>query len=128
MKSLFLGVFALACMPAVPALASDCEVDHFSFVWGTDTQTHMTVKSGKSCKISVKLGRGSGMRSSEVSQPAQNGTVASNQALSWQYRSRTGYTGKDAFVVQASGESMGGRGTSVHTGTTNLAVDVDVVP
>ena len=118
-----IGLFSMII--ANVCYAKDCNIEHYNFVFGQDTSTHMTVKSGKSCGSTITT-RGGGMQSLAISQPPQSGSAMTPTLVRWEYRSKPGYSGKDAFVVQGSGESMGQRG--VHRGNVNINVDVDVVP
>ena len=125
-KAFIASTFLISCTIITSvSYAKDCDIEHYSFVFGQDTSTHMTVKSGKSCGSTITT-RGGGMQSLAVSQPPQSGSAVTPTLVRWEYRSKPGYSGKDAFVVQGSGESMGQRG--VHRGNVNINVDVDVVP
>lgn len=120
------GVVVLLCCSA--AHAADCHIDPYNFTWGSDTSTHMTVKSGHACGSTIGHGNGSGARQTDISQPAANGTADAPSANSWKYVARKGFTGKDSFVVATTGESMGSKTGRVFSGTTHISVDVDVVP
>ena len=112
-------VDAVACV----SYAADCHVEHYNFNFGADTQTKMTVKSGKICTSGFTV-RGGGIRSMQVQQAAQHGTAAlSSQRLA--YMAEPGYVGKDFFIVRISGETMGRR---VQSGNTDISIDVTVIP
>lgn len=126
-----LFVLGLATSPS-PAFAVGCHVDSFSFVFGVDAQTHMTVKSGQLCNIAMRMGLR--MRSANVGGPsdmsvaeqAAHGVASVPDLQNWNYVSRPGYVGKDRFVLQDTGEVMTTR--HVYNGTSHITVDVDVVP
>lgn len=121
-SQLFGATLVLILMDGV-ASAADCHVDHYDIIFGTDTSTHMTVRSGKSCGSTIVMRRGS-LQSLAVAQSPQSG-IAAASGFRWEYKSKPGFSGKDAFIVQGSGEQMGNRG--VHRGAVNISVDVDVV-
>ena len=123
MRIMLAAVFTL--IPISFSYAADCQVAPYNFHFGTDSSTTMTVKSGKTCGSNVRV-RAGGLSSLQIGQAAQNGTASTIGTSRWEYRSRPGFNGKDAFVVQMSGESMGTR--RVSNGTTNISVDVDVTP
>ena len=108
--------------------AADCHIDTYNFVWGADTSTHMTVKSGHRCGSTIKHSNGSGATATDISQPAANGTASAPSPNLWEYNARKGFAGKDSFVVATTGESMSGKRARVFSGTTHISVDVDVVP
>ena len=117
---------------AGPALAADCRIDHFSFVFGSDSQTHMVVKSGRLCTISMRMGLAyrsayvGGPGAVAVSTPASHGVATTPTLQTWTYVSQAGYVGKDHFVFDETGEVMTTR--QVIRGTSHIDVDVDVVP
>ncbi len=116
---------------ASPASAAGCHVDSFSFIFGSDAQTHMTVKSGQLCNVSMRMGLR--MRSANVGGPsdvsvaeqAAHGVASTPDLQNWNYVSRPGYVGKDRFVIQETGEVMA---RYVYSGTSHFTVDVDVMP
>ncbi len=117
---------------AGPALASDCRIQNFQFVFGSDAQTRMVVRSGRLCKISMQMGLTyqqayvGGPGAISVSMPASHGVASTPTLQTWSYVSQPGYVGKDHFVFDESGEVMTTR--RVLRGTSHIDVDVDVVP
>ncbi len=115
-----------------PALAGDCRFDRFSFVFGSDAQTHMVVRSGRLCTISMRMGLAyrsayvGGPGAVSVSTPASHGVASTPTLQTWTYVSQKGYVGKDHFVFDETGEVMTTR--RVLRGTSHIDVDVDVVP
>ena len=115
-----------------PALAGDCRIEHFEFVFGSDAQTHMVVKSGRLCSISMRMGLAyrsayvGGPGTVSVSTPASHGLASTPTLQTWAYISQPGYVGKDHFVFDETGEVMTTR--RVARGTSHIDVDVDVVP
>lgn len=126
-KVLFGSSALLAIVLPTHAYAEDCHVDHYSFIFGQDTSTHMMVKAGKTCGSNLRVG-GGGLTSLAIAQPPQNGHATTPTSMRWEYRPKPGYSGKDAFVVQGVGESMSSKRGAVHSGNVNINVDVDVVP
>ena len=126
-KILFGSSASLAIVLSTYAHAENCHVDHYNFVFGQDTSTHMMVKSGKTCGSSIRVG-GGGLTSLTIAQPPQSGQATTPSSVRWEYRPKPGYSGKDAFVVQGTGESMSSKRGIVHSGNVNINVDVDVVP
>ena len=72
--------------------------------------------------------QGGGLTSLSISHAPQNGTATTPGSYRWEYKSARGFTGKDAFVVQLTGSGGNKRGTRASSGTTNISVDVDVMP
>ena len=107
--------------------AADCHIDNFHFTYGSDTSTHMNVKSGKSCGSTMTT-KGGGLSSLAIAQSPQNGSATTPSSYRWEYKSARGFTGKDTFVVQLTGSGGNNRGTHISSGTTNISVDVDVMP
>ena len=127
-KSLMMSVVFLSVATSTGVFAADCNIDHYNFVFGQDTSTHMTVKSGKMCGSTIKMGSGGGLKTLAIAQPPQSGNAMTPTGVRWEYRSKPGFSGKDSFVVQGSGESMSNKRGTVHSGNTNINVDVDVIP
>ncbi len=110
------------------ASAADCYMQHFTFNFGMDSQTISTVKSGKLCSVSINP-TGAGIDQIIIAQPARHGIVGLSGKYKWSYKSNSGFVGKDYYIIQFSGESMGNNHQhSVFSGTTNISVVVDVVP
>lgn len=121
----------ILAVAAGPAAAASCHVDPFQVHFGTDSQTHMVVKSGMTCGVSFVqggLGRtvnAGGINQLTISEQASHGRAGTTGLTAWGYQSQKGYAGKDRFVVETGGEIMGDR---VIRGTSHFTVDVDVVP
>lgn len=127
MKQLInMAAFAAAIVFPSCSYAGTCKIDAYYFAYGTDTSTHMTVKSGTICGRTMNVY--GGVTSLSITQPPQNGSAATSNSKHWEYHAREGYTGKDAFVVQISGEATGRNRGAPLKGSTSINVDVDVVP
>ena len=126
-KLAVVATLVLSVTSATKSFAADCNIDHYNFVFGQDTSTHMTVKSGKTCGSTIRT-NGGGLRSLAIAQSPQSGNAMTPTSVRWEYRSKPGYSGKDSFVVQGSGESMSNKRGATHSGNVNINVDVDVVP
>ena len=117
---------------AGPALASDCRIDRFTIIFGSDSQTRMVVKSGRLCSITMHMGLTQrsayvgGPGAVSISSPASHGVASTPTLQTWTYVSQPGFVGKDHFVFDESGEVMTPR--RVIRGTSHIDVDVDVVP
>ena len=113
-----------------PALATDCHVDPFQLFFGSDVETHMTVRSGTTCGVSFLQGgpgrtiSAGGINRLLISQAPQHGRASTSGFDSWGYASQKGYVGHDRFVVESAGELMYRR---IIRGTSNITVEVDVV-
>jgi hypothetical protein len=108
---LLCAAFALL---ADPAWAS-CNVDRWRFSFGSDTSTTMRVTSGGHCKMTMSTGRGSGLESIAVTQPAQHGTAASNGSVAYPeivYTPSRGFKGSDQFVFTLTGGGKNRQGAS----------------
>jgi len=132
LKLLHAAFVVALVMPATPASAVGCHVDTFSVVFGSDSQTHMTVKSGQLCNVAMTMGlrmrsvNAGGPSDMSVAEQAAHGLASVPNLQNWNYVSRPGYVGKDRFVLQDTGEVMTTR--HVYNGTSHITVDVDVVP
>ena len=117
---------------AAPALAADCRIEHFQFVFGSDAQTRMVVKSGRLCTISRQMGLANrsayvgGPDATSISTPPSHGVASTPTLQTSTYVSQAGYVGKDHFVFDVTGEVMTTR--RVLRGTSHIDVEVDVVP
>lgn len=108
------------------SFAADCHIDHFSFNFGTDTSTHMSTKGGTSCGKTMHIN--GGVTSLVIAQPPQSGSATVSNNNHWEYRAKSGYSGKDAFIVKITGEFMSQKRNYIHNGDTKIIVDVDVTP
>lgn len=130
MRHLWFAAAVMVALAASPARAADCQVDPFQLFFGSDVETHMTVRSGTTCGVSFMAGgRGrtisaGGINRLLIAQPPQHGRAGTVGFTSWGYASQKGYVGHDRFVVESAGEIMYDR---IIRGTSNITVDVDVV-
>ena len=130
MRHLWSAAALTVALAASPARAADCQVDPFQLFFGSDVETHMTVRSGATCGVSFMAGgRGrtvsaGGINRLLISQQPQHGRAGTSGFTSWGYASQKGYVGHDRFVVESADEIMYDR---IIRGTSNITVDVDVV-
>ncbi len=124
MNALRLGLSLLFVLPSLAASAAGCRIAPFRLFFGQDSQMHMVARSGRPCGSIINW-HGGGASAMTIAQPPANGVVTTPSINSWRYVSRPGFTGKDRFVLQTSGVTMARR---VYSGTSNIAVAVDVVP
>ncbi len=119
-----LSLGLLFVLPSVAASAAGCRVDPFRLFFGQDSQMSMVARSGRPCGSTINW-HGGGASAMTVEQPPANGVVTTPSVNSWRYVSRPGFTGKDRFVLETSGVTMG---RQVYGGTSNISVSVEVVP
>ena len=110
----------------VPAAARACEVDRFNFVWGSDTSSHIAVRSAESCRFGFRVNSRGHMDSVTLTQTPQHGTLSAVDATHWVYKAAHGYAGPDMIIVKASGNRMGNR--HISSGDTSISWAVDVSP
>ena len=115
LPAMSLSVFVLL---AASIEAEACSVQRYSFSWGSDTRTTVTVGTGQLCGSNLRIETGAIESISIVRAPA-NGTARAS-ANRWEYRSRLGFQGQDEFMVALTGHGARGRGT------TNIVVSVNV--
>ena len=127
MKSLIIFSLGLTCL-APAAWAKDCVIERYEFVFGSDTDAKMVVKSGTPCTSSINAR--SSIDESTIAQPPSHGTAIAVDPHHWSYQSQRNFTGTDTFVVAMTGTSYhkGRSGTVPLNGTTNLSVAVQIVP
>ena len=122
--------FAITCattlMAVAPACAKDCSVQHYRFVFGSDTDTTMTVKAGTVCTSTITAG--TSISSATIAQAASNGTASILDSHRWSYRPRPGFKGQDTFVLAFSGTGTSNKFGRSLTGESKVSVAVDVVP
>lgn len=124
MKAMGFSLGLLFLLPSLSASAAVCRVDPFRMLFGQDAQVHMTSSSGRACGGRINWHGGGASSMAVEAQPA-NGSVTTPTTNRWMYRPRPGFVGHDRFVLQTSGSTMK---RLVAQGTTNITVDVDVVP
>jgi hypothetical protein len=108
-----LGLVAAAA-PALAQNAPQCVVSGSSPAgWGFNSIGYIEIASGGSCLFSVNIT--GEILSSGVSQNPAHGTLQQLNVSSFVYSSQAGYSGGDAFSVQATGKSQTSSGTSVLT-------------
>ena len=111
---------ALVALTAVATLAAagaaqaiECNVRGNRAVFGVAMNAGFNIKSGAACTSGYTAG---GMvQNAKVSQQPQHGSVRLLNNSSFEYRSQPGYTGPDAFVIEATGSDTRGTGTSIVT-------------
>lgn len=110
------------------ANAADCHVDHYQFVFQSDTSTSMVTRSGGNCFS--RINGSSSIDAINIGQQPAHGSAFVDGTHRWGYRSTKGYVGPDMFVVTLSGTSFhkGRSGTVPLQGRTNISVNVNVVP
>jgi hypothetical protein len=76
------------------------------------------IKSGRTCAYGYSSG---GMtKSAKVAQQTQRGSARLLNNPSFEYRAKPGYSGSDAFVIEATGRKTFGTGTPVLTYDVNV--------
>jgi hypothetical protein len=119
MPAAFAALISIASFSAVGgAHAAECNVKNTSAVFGVSMTGWFDVSSGRACTYGYSSG--GAMKSAKVTQQAQHGSVRLINNSSFEYRSKTGYTGTDAFVIEAVGRDLHGTGTSVLTYNINV--------
>lgn len=109
-----LGLVIAAASPATAQGAVQCVVSGSAPAgWGFNSVGYIEIASGTSCMFSVNIT--GEISSSAVSQNPAHGTLQQIDRSSFRYTSEAGYSGRDAFSVQANGRSQTGSGTSVIT-------------
>jgi hypothetical protein len=104
---------AIAVLGGTPVQAAECIVAGYPTTFGVDMNGSFEVDSGESCHYAFDL-RGA-VESSKILSPAKNGTVRMLNLSSFEYKPHAGYKGADSFAIEATGESLRGKGTSVVT-------------
>lgn len=100
------------------AHAIECNVKVNRAVFGVSMNTGFDVKSGRTFTSGYTSG---GMvQNAKVAQQPQHGNVSLLNNSSFEYQSQPGYTGSDAFVIEATGRDTRGTGTSVVTSSVNV--------
>ena len=105
---------AIATQAAVDsAQAIECNVKGNRAVFGVSMNAGFNIKSGAACTSGYTSG--GLVQNAKVSQQPQHGSVRLLNNSSFEYRSQPGYTGPDAFVIEATGRDTRGTGTSTVT-------------
>ena len=106
--------WVIAVAPAVAQNAVQCVVSGSPPAgWGFNSIGYIEIASGSSCLFTVNIiGE---ILSSSVSQNPAHGTLQQLDLSSFMYTSQSGYSGKDTFSVQATGNSQTSSGVSVIT-------------
>src|SRR5215470_20137990 len=71
--------------------------------WGFNSVGYIMIPAGSSCLFTINIG--GEILSSQVSQRPAHGSLQRLSRSSYVYTSRAGYSGSDAFSVQAKGTS-----------------------
>lgn len=116
-----LFIVAASCMQPASSFAKDCTWEQFSFSFGNDTSTKITVKNTGDCVSNLRSGSGV-FTDNRITLQAQHGVVTSVGKNGITYKPRAGYVGPDKFIATFTGESPRAKGSS------NLIVDVTVTP
>jgi hypothetical protein len=104
----------LAAAPVLAQNAPQCVVSGSPPAgWGFNSIGYIEIASGGSCLLSVSIT--GEILSSSVSQNPAHGTLQQIDLSTFLYTSQTGYSGGDAFSIQANGKSQTASGTSVIT-------------
>jgi hypothetical protein len=103
-------VLSLAFLSS-PAWA-ECRVEGFHFFAGSETETNMTVSSGKRCGFHVRTAARSRFDNLAIVQRPAHGALSSRSGVGFDYTSAAAYKGEDAFVVTVTGEMRTGNGTA----------------
>ena len=103
-------VLSLAMLPG-PARA-ECRVEGFHFFAGSETETNMTVSSGKRCGFIVHAAGRSRFDNLGIAQRPGHGALSSRSGVGFDYTSAAAYKGEDAFVVTVTGAMRTGNGTA----------------
>jgi hypothetical protein len=104
--------------PVRAAHAVECNVKSNRAVFGVSMNAGFDIKSGRACTYGYSSG--GMMQNAKVAQQAQHGSVRLLNNSSFEYRSKPGYMGSDAFVIEATGRDTFGTGTSVLTYSINV--------
>lgn len=111
--SMLIVAFPVALLPINSAFALDmCIVEGNMANMGANVTAAFDVQAGQGCMSDIRP-HGT-LRTSEISQRAQHGTVKLVDKDTWTYEPAPGYRGPDAFVITAQGQSIDEKpGTSV---------------
>jgi hypothetical protein len=96
----------LSLLSATPCRAA-CHIDHFKFLYGSDTTATMHVSSGGRCTINLVLGHTGSIKSIQVAERAKHGSASYNGGIAYPeiaYQSSHGYKGEDAFAFTVDGQ------------------------
>jgi hypothetical protein len=112
-------VVSLASLAWVGAAqAVECNVKGNRAVFGVSMNAGFDIKSGRACTSGYAAG--GLVQDAKVTQQPQHGSVRLLNNSSFDYRAQPGYTGADAFVIEATGSDTRGSGTSVVTYNINV--------
>jgi hypothetical protein len=105
------------------AMAQGCQIQRFSFTFGSDTSTTMTVKQGSVCVSNINPHPGSRFMGMRVVQRPRHGMAGNSGTTGVAYKPRPGFVGNDTFVTRVTG--AGPNGT---VGTSHVTYHVVVTP
>jgi hypothetical protein len=105
------GMKMRLCLCAVAALCSTpawagCKVDPFHFYFGSDTSAEAHITGGGPCKITLAMGRNSGIESIAITEAAKHGSASTNGSPAYPeiyYRPGPGFRGSDQFTFTVKG-------------------------
>jgi hypothetical protein len=94
-----------------PAWA-ECRVGAFHFFAGSETETNMTVSSGRRCGLIVYAAGRSRFDNLGIAQRPEHGALSSRSGVGFDYTSAAAYKGDDVFIVTVTGAMRTGTGTA----------------
>jgi hypothetical protein len=104
-SSWLLAALPLVLLSVGPATALDsCVVAAHPAIFGADWNAAFAVKAGGGCMLDIPTEGGS-IRSAEIAQHPQHGTLRPLDNATWIYEARPGYNGRDSFIIKATGQS-----------------------
>jgi hypothetical protein len=106
----------IACLATEQARAQEqCPVIGSVSTWGFPANGSFDVSAGGACLFGLNLPDGE-ILSAVIKQAPANGTLTMVNVSTFTYTPNPGFTGTDAFAIEATGNSIGGPvGTSVIT-------------
>lgn len=120
-------ILLIASLAVVPFAARACEVDHFNFVWGSDVNPHMALRTTETCRFGFRVSSRGHMDSMAMTQTPQHGSLSPVDATHWVYKPARGFTGQDIVSIKASGNQMSSS-RHISSGDTTINWTVDVSP
>jgi len=111
MRKLIVGGIALVAASAGSARA-ECNVMRFRFFPAVQSESTMTVTSGRNCGVILHAGGRSRFDAVGIVQRPQHGPLSPRSGVGVTYRSSPGYKGADSFTFTVKGSMSGGNGTA----------------
>jgi Bacterial Ig domain len=104
-SSWLLAALPLVLLSVSPATALDnCNVAGQPQIFGANWNAAFAIRSGGGCVHSIPT-EGGVIRSAEIAQHPQHGTLKLLDNSTWVYEARPGYNGRDSFTIKATGQS-----------------------